>query len=109
MAKIASTQPQKKQEGEIEVVQKQSSKEEFDTFEKQKSAEKEKLELLFSDKSSLFVKRHTLYKELTQVSVSVEMSSSLEVIREFLRTKIKNSASIKQFRTASSTISSFQE
>lgn len=80
MAKLASTQVQKKQEGEIEVVQKQSSKEEFDTFEKQKSAEKEKLELLFSDKSTLFVKRHTLYKELTQVSVSVEMSSSLEVI-----------------------------
>jgi len=63
--------------------------------------------MLLTDKSSLFVKRHTLYRELGSVSVSVELSSSLEVIWEFLRTKIKNSASIKQFKQASSSISTF--
>lgn len=50
---------------DLEIVEKQKSQDDEEVKEKSKqSAEKEKLELLFSEKSTLFVKRHTLYKEL---------------------------------------------
>ena len=43
-----------------------------------------------SDHSEVFLKRDALYKDLKTVNVSVEYSSTLEVIKDFLRNKINN-------------------
>jgi hypothetical protein len=53
------------------------------------------------ENSITFLKRDALYKELKCVNVSVENSSTVEVIKDFLRNKINNKDHVKQLKTHS--------
>lgn len=48
--------------------------------------------------SSVYLKRDALYKDLKMVNVSVENSSTLEVIKDFLRNKINSKEQIKSLK-----------
>lgn len=58
------------------------------------------------DHSSVFLKRDALYKELKIVNVSVENSSTLEVIKDFLRNKINNKEQVNNLKRQSTAYSS---
>jgi hypothetical protein len=49
--------------------------------------------------SKVYLKRHALYKELKGINVSVENSSTLEVIKDFLRNKVCKREHIKQLKS----------
>lgn len=50
------------------------------------------------DYSLIYLKRDALYKELKAVNVSVENSSTMEVIQDFLRNRVNNRDHIKQLK-----------
>lgn len=54
-----------------------------------------------SDLSVTFLKRDALYKELKSVNVSVENSSTIEVIKDFLRNKVNTKENVKQLKSHS--------
>ena len=47
------------------------------------------------DASKVFLKRHQLYNELKQIPVTVEQSSCLQVLEDFLRNQIKTMENVK--------------
>ena len=49
--------------------------------------------------SKIYIKRDELYKELKSVTVSVENSSTLEVIKEFLRNRVCKKEHIQQLKS----------
>lgn len=51
------------------------------------------------DHSLIYLKRDALYKELKGVNVSVENSSTVEVIRDFLRNRVNTRDHVKQLKS----------
>jgi hypothetical protein len=58
-------------------------------------------ELVESERSGVFLKRDALYKDLKIVNVSVENSSTVDVIKDFLRNKINCRDHVKQLKAQS--------
>lgn len=55
--------------------------------------------------SLVYLKRDALYRELKSVAVSVENSSTLEVIKDFLRTRVRKRDHVKQLKTQTGSVS----
>jgi hypothetical protein len=67
----------------------------------QAKSAKDKEEPEDSELSSVYLKRDALYKDLKIVNVSVENSSTIEVIKDFLRNKISCEDQVKQLKAQS--------
>jgi hypothetical protein len=50
------------------------------------------------EKSKVYLKRHMLYSELKTIDVTVEQSSCLQILEDFLRNRIKNIQDVKRLK-----------
>ena len=62
------------------------------------SPQKENLDRSKLNSSKVFMKRHALYTELKSISVTVEQSSCVQILEDFLRNRIKTIDNVRSLK-----------